>query len=286
MWLQTLSQKEVIILFQIKGRERELELNFIRENWQRMNDKEMAEHLQCSEIKVGLRRLKLGLKRRRGGGGKTRENGLKSKVSRQWLEKALNKDGQTEQGIAKMFGVSRQRVCQLCQEWGIAINRTPEWYANFYGKPELADKEWLEEQLKKPKSIRFLSREMKVSPATIKSQIERLKIDPVLITRWPAKRVKIICDFCGSEIVKLKSWIREGQKHHFCNRTCKGRWLGTNFGGMKSTWTEEEDDFIRANYFSMTDAKMAEHLGRSYAAVMNRRLRKLGLKKRGLKRMR
>lgn len=269
-----------MFLYQIEGRERESKLNFIKENWQRMNDEEMAKHLQCSEAGVELRRLKLGLKRKRGC-RKAEKTDFKSKVSRQWLEKALNKDGQTEQEIAKMFGVSRQRVHQVCKEWGIAINRTPEWYANFYGKPELADKEWLEEQLKNPKSIHFLTREMKVCPARIKSQIEKLKVDPALITRWHAKRVKVICECCGAEIEKLESWIREGQKYHFCDKTCRGRWLGTNFGGRKSTWTEKDDDFIRANYNRITDAKMAEHLGRSYSSVMNRRLYKLGLKERG-----
>lgn len=267
-----------MFLFQVEGRERESKLNFIRENWQRMNDEEMAKHLQCSRVEVELRRLKLGLKRKRAG-GKMRRDGFKSKVNRHWLEKALNKDGQTAEGIAKVFGVSRQRVYQVCEEWGIVINRTPEWHVNFYGKPELADKEWLEEQLKKPRSIKSISQELKVGPAIIKSQIKKLKVDPALITRWPAKRVKVICECCSAEIEKLESWIRAGQKHHFCNKTCLGRWLGANFGGRKPTLTEKDDDFIKANYLSITDAKIAEHLGRSYTSVVNRRLYKLGLRK-------
>lgn len=40
---------------------------------------------------------------------------------------------------------------------------------------------------------------------------------------------------------------------------------------MVKQWTQEEDDYIRLNYLSMTDDEIGEHIGRSSSAVKNER---------------
>lgn len=252
---------------------------FLRKNYL-MYDAELARHLGLGVQLLGRQRRAMGLVKKRGRKKGTGVKGVvfKSKVSREWLEQALTKCGKTEGDIARQFGVSRERVRQVCEDWGIEPNRTPKWWANRYGKPEFADKAWLEEELKKASGVSCLSRQINLSPAIISAQAKRLDLEFPLPT-YRAERVEITCEVCGKKKTRKKSEIK-GKKHTFCSRVCLGKWLGTNWG-RASSWLEREDEFIRTNYEKMTDAEMAGELGRrTPGAVEWRRLQKLGLKKR------
>lgn len=253
-------------------------LDFISKNWQDMTDKEIATFLHVKRGRVGWYRRALGFKNKRGrppgkGAGEA-PPGLMSKVSREFLEQALNRGGKTKSDVASEVGLSRERVRQVCEDWSIVVERTPEWWANRYSKPKLADKEWLEIELKKAGGVTHLSRELKITPAKISSQAKRLGIDYSLVV-FHASMVEITCSVCGKKKQRKQSEIKRN-KHTFCSRTCRGRWLGLNFGKpnlvkITPTWSREEDNFVIAHYREMTDVKMAKALGKTYPAVSQRR---------------
>ncbi len=101
---------------------------------------------------------------------------------------------------------------------------------------------------------------------------------------YHAKKVILVCHFCGAEIQRKESQIREDQKYFFCNKICQGKWLGTNFGRAPDDWPEEMDEFIRLHYQEMPDVELAEKLGKTLHAVKKRRLEVLHLKKRPYRR--
>jgi hypothetical protein len=41
------------------------------------------------------------------------------------------------------------------------------------------------------------------------------------------QRIRLACDFCGMEIIRLSCQIKKGN-YHFCNRHCKSKWIGQN----------------------------------------------------------
>ncbi len=89
---------------------------------------------------------------------------LKAKLTPEYLEEALNRGGKTEVIIAKEQGCSRQRVHQLFEGFGFVRQKTPEWYARYYGKPELANKEWFKKELKRAGGVIPLFSENKDFP--------------------------------------------------------------------------------------------------------------------------
>lgn len=200
---------------------------------------------------------------------------FKSKITPQELEYALNRGGKTEVDIAKEYGVSRQRVHRVGKDWGMVRHKTAQWYANYYGLPELADKDWLEANLQRAGSARRLSRAIDISSNKIKAQAERLGIARTLLV-YQAKRIKLRCYICGVEFERKASSVK-GQ-HCFCSNRCKGKWIGSNFGRSHTSWSSEQDEFLKTYYQEMTDAQMAEELGKSLYTVKRRR-RKFKLKK-------
>lgn len=204
--------------------------------------------------------------------------GFKSKITRHYLEKALNKDGKTMVEIAKEFGLTRERVRQVCEEWEITVRRTPEWYANRIGIPELADKKWLVREVKRAGGARLLSREIGTSPNLIYGQARRMGINSLKVCY--VEMVEITCEICGKKKEKQQSTIKRNT-HSFCSKVCQGKWLAKH---SQMLWMPEEEDFIRLNYEKMSDREMAEKLGRTRQAVSVRRTVNLQLKKREIPR--
>lgn len=264
----------------------EEELDFISKNWQDMTDKEMAESLNIERRKVEYYRRARGLKKKRGrppgkSSGKM-PRGLMSKISRESLWQALNRGGKTKSDVASEVGLSRERVRQVCEDWNIVVKITPEWWARRCGQPKLADRAWLEAELKRAGGVTRLSRELNISPAKISSQAKRLRIDYSLVV-FHAEMVEITCEFCGKKKQRKQSEIKRN-KYTFCSRRCKGKWLALNFGRpnlIKRTppWSQEKDDFIITHYREMTDNEISKSIDKTRSAVTQRRSGKLGLKK-------
>ena len=44
----------------------------------------------------------------------------------------------------------------------------------------------------------------------------------------------IVCDWCGKLLERMQwHYIKRGYQHAFCNHSCQGRWLATNYGFKK-----------------------------------------------------
>lgn len=247
------------------------EQSFLKENWKNL-DTELEKQLGISISSVGHKRRNLGLNKKR---GKKPGEGLKSKLNREWLAKVLQQEGETFHSIANKFGVTLERVRQVGKDWDIQINRTPAWWAQYYGLAWLADKSRLEQELKAANGALHLARKINISPNKIRAQAKRLGINPWLL-KYHRQMVEITCQVCGKKKKRPKVEIDRCQ-HTFCSQSCHGKWLAVNSG--KSLWSEGEKRFIKDNYQKMTDAQMAVVLRRSQGSVCSERSRILGLKK-------
>lgn len=146
---------------------------FIRKNWQTMSDGDMARVFGVRGGTIAVWRRQLHIKRPRGG-----RQGVLSADDTGWLRQALLVGGLTEADVAKDKKVSRARVSQITDDFGIKIEqRTPQWFANRWGKPELADKEYFVSQLANGGFSTFSAR-TGLTLFKLKAQAVRLGIDP------------------------------------------------------------------------------------------------------------
>ncbi len=232
-------------------------------------DRELAESLGVSAVSVAYHRRKQGLIKQR---GQPKKYPL---ISKQELEEAFN-SGKTEQAVGSELGISRQRVYQICQEVGVEVKKTPQWYANHWRMPQLGDKCWFEKELKElGGSISALARKINVSGCIIRKQVKRLGVDAKSFRRR-APRVELVCDFCGKEFIRRISVVKRN-RFFFCNRICLGKWMA-NRSPRVSHWTPQDDSFLVEYYLELFDSKIAKLLGKKCDAVKRRR-KKLGLYK-------
>jgi len=147
-------------------------------------------------------------------------------LSRKALKKALTRGGMTGADLARKVGVTREAI--RCRYKGsLRKARTAEWYANYYGHPEMANKEWLEAALRKAKGAAGLARQLgDLSYVKIRSQAERLGIDLALCSHYfYTEMVEVKCAFCHKKIEVLKSQIRRPGQAVLCNRRCFAGWM-------------------------------------------------------------
>jgi len=226
-----------------RGRKRKIDKDFldkfIQENWQKMTDGEIAKKLEVGIGTIHSERLSLGLKRTRG-----KESGratLRSQINPEWLRKALLEEGLTPTNIAREFNVSRERIRHLQDEFLIKLkDKTPLWYANRMGKPELADKKWLESELAQCGSISALAAKTGVSELRLRTQAERLGINPDLL-KPHGELVELTCSECGNKFFRKKVFLKNpNQKLFFCSKICQGKFMGKRSGIKKRRVQGEE----------------------------------------------
>jgi hypothetical protein len=246
---------------------------FVRENYLRMTDGEMARELKIRTSSVGAIRQQLKLFRPRKRG---EELGVLSAVDPEWLRRALCEDGKTLIDVAKELGVSKEMVRLVREDLGIPKERSPRWYFVRRGVPELAEKDVFEKRLRAARSMYALARETGISPTIIRGMALKSGVDPHL--GYNKQMVEVVCAQCGAKFERSDRQIsRSKLKLFFCDKTCYGRWFGLNHGhGAPPSWTKEQDEFLRANYLMQTDVAMARALGKHKATVRKHRKR-LGL---------
>lgn len=209
----------------------------------------------------------------------------KRKIDVEWLKKQLLENGKTLTDIGKILGVSRERVRQISEKYGISLKeRTAKWYAKYLGCEKLETPEWLLEKKANEKvSLKKLAQELGVSLWIVKAQIKRLGLNPKDFSPEPKEKwVTVSCSFCGKIFKKRFSEIKRNKKYTFCNRKCQGSWLGTN-KFRKNLWTPSEDEFVKLNWKKMTDKEMSYYIQRTPNAIFTRRTRVLKLLKRSQK---
>jgi len=198
---------------------------------------------------------------------------------RRLLEFLLLEDGKTLEEVSKILGISRQALYSEIRKMGIDLKkRNAQWFAMHLGVPQLANADWLLQQKGKV-TLRGLAKKLGVSPTFLKAQIQRLGLDLKNFKRKPSQLVIVHCTWCNAPIAVKPSRLKR-QKHFFCSKQHLGKWLARNRKARKAIYDPEiVDEFIRANWQTMTDVEMAEQLGISVETVKRKR-RKLGLKRR------
>ena len=198
-----------------------------------------------------------------------------------WMRQQLLEEGLFYRDVAKILGVTKQWVCQLCLKYKIDISeRTARWYAKNWGLPELEDDTWLKEQKRKGNTgLNSLARQLGVSPLSLARQIERLGLEKEDFFNPRHGRIVVLtCYNCGKEIKRSASRVNS-RKHAFCDKSCRSAWLGREFGfgSREKIWGAKEDAFVRARWRTMSDKDMAKKLGFAEGTLKHHRSTLLGL---------
>lgn len=192
-------------------------------------------------------------------------NKIKVRITRKRLKKELE-NGMNKFDVARKYGCSRERIGQLCGDYGFDLRKDPRWYALHYGEPRLADIEWLKQKVQRWNGIKILSEEIGVPQNKIRAQMKRMTV-----SCYHANMVEVTCENCGAKKERRYCEFKRNN-NHFCDRKCWLEW---------HEWKPEQDSFIQANYQKMTDKDMAVFLKKCSSAVLRRRLNVLKLKKEG-----
>lgn len=192
------------------------------------------------------------------------------KINLSFLRKALSQGGMTIGDFVRQWNVSRQ-VCYNFLRKNIGkIEKEPLWYAKRLGKPELADRVWLEKTLRQTGSVSILAKEIGISPFRLITHLRRLGISRPEVQ---AERLIITCTVCGKVIERPRYRFRSKKGIAFCNKKCQRRWLERLERGNKSAWREDEIEFLRKYGEKISDVEIAKQLGRSVGVVNKKRLR-------------
>ncbi|MEK7505264.1 MAG: hypothetical protein AAB589_03210 [Patescibacteria group bacterium] len=220
----------------VKFVRRQIATEFILANWQTMDDRQMAK-----AVGLGLSssvRLRLGERLLR-----PRNEIDTSEFSEEDLRYALLEGGETLRGFLqkRKLKMTRQNLSLRCAMWGIDLKqRTPNWYANHYECPTLANKEDLLGLLQHYRSIDGTLNQLKTVSAEILKRVCSLHcIDFREFEGGRRERalVELTCSnpSCGKTFFRAKrSHTRalrvNHDKQNYCSRRCYGKILGHTFG--------------------------------------------------------
>ena len=134
--------------------------------------------------------------------------------------------GKSGAAIGRKFAVSREAVRQKI---GCSLAKLKDalWYANHYGHPKMADKQWLEAELREAKGATNLAKKFgDLTYAKIKDQAVRLGIDPVLCkASFYTEMVEDKCVVCHSSVRRTKANVRREGQAVLCSRKCFAVWI-------------------------------------------------------------
>jgi len=174
--------------------------------------------------KVAQMRFKLGF---------SRHELRKIHIDSEELRKAINEGGETMAGFCRRRGIplTRERIRQIASDSEIDVkNRTPLWFANKYGHPELGERAVVE---------RLLAEKGRVPAAAAAIGLTERKFSCIcrvhniaLPKNRPATMIGLTCSQCGIVFKRPKAlvkWLKRRypeRKTCFCTLRCKGKWLG------------------------------------------------------------
>lgn len=247
----------------------ENKIQFLKENFQKFTDSDLAKELGLSINQIRRLRRGLGLIKKIGGRNpwtqkeidflrqnfksmsdvqlarklhRTRSSVLhkrfmlgfkrerpKLEIDPLWLRKALLEDGLTCQDVARQYKVSREYISKLADELRINIKK----------KRKL---QWYANRAKKPQLAdrEFLTsalRDMSLNALANNLQVSWSLISKQLerlgldLEKLRRERtyIELTCYFCGKKFWRLKSTVRKNQKHVFCNRICNGKYIARQY---------------------------------------------------------
>ena len=200
--------------------------SFIRANWEKMTDGDMGRALGCVGTKIAKRRNQLGLRRIQGGGARKK---IQVALTKEILEKMLTEDGLTLADIGRNNGVSRERIRQIADNLGVSYERKPMWWANYWGKPELGNKEYVEQMLAEKGSASALARFLGLIDRSGHIKIKKIcAMHGIAVPKFRKSdfqgTVELKCAHCLSPFTIDKSRMTQLQKkgygNFFCGKTC------------------------------------------------------------------
>ena len=272
----------------------EADRQFLRENYQNMTDRELAEHFDTSDFAVQYQRVKLGLKHHCRVWTTEKDHFLRNNYM-----KMTNEELSIELKVSVYSVGSRLSV--------LGLRRFKEWI------PEREQFLWDNYEVM---SDAFLAKKLGITEMAVVKHRSRLGLARKIKRRWNKKKedflkasykrwsVSELAAECGmppgyieNKIVELG--LREAEDKPFSKDTSRemidkevagdlsdtDSTLGYRFRkpGAKGkrpprVWTEDRDSFLRNNYVEMTNKELADELGTTHGAIV-KRLGRLGLRR-------
>lgn len=208
---------------------------FVRANWEKMTDGEMGRAFGCIGAQISRIRHRLGLRRKTGG---DKHKKIQIAITKEGLEKALTEEGLTLEEFAKKprVSVSRERIRQIADNLGVKNEKTPLWYANRLGKPELGNKEWLEKALAEKGSVSAVGNYLALRHGDVEKIKKIYAMHGIVLQKQERPNfqgtVELHCHHCTAAFTLNKSQMKQiekkGIKRHFCGDKCFHEWARTH----------------------------------------------------------
>lgn len=208
------------------------------------------------------------------------------------IENMLTREGYMSTDVTKELHirVSRERFRQLMVKLNIKHSVedrvTPDWdiqrLARQQGNMNLANKEWLNEQLQSSRGIADLGAKLGVDYNRLARIIHLHKLTYPSFRKYGREVVELTCAGCGKTFKRLKRWVdqkvRKSPNSRFnCKPGCGNTKLNLRRHGHHAGQKEHERcDFVQQNWTTMTDEEMANHLKVSISSIKRHRY-ELGL---------
>lgn len=251
----------------------------IASHWQQESDYKLARRLEVPITTIIRRRRKLGLHRRQGGFGK---DGLITRLKEMGtatLEHMLTQDGYTMTDVVRVHNlhISRERMRQLLEKLGVkhsADDRLPEWtimrMARQQENMNLANKEWLNEQLQHSSGISDLASQLAVDTQRLAKIIHFFKLTHPSFRKLGREVVDLECAGCGKDFKRLRRWVEQRKKQFpnpleatfFCKAGC-----GTFEGGKYPVRKKQERQTFVKEHWPMSDEELAKALTVTEACI-------------------
>lgn len=237
----------------------EEEEEFLRENFQDINDAALATELKRTTHAIAERRRTNGLYRR--------ESSDRWNVN-QWSKKdeeyLKNHPQEPLITTAKKLGRTVDAVKHKRKRLGVKS----------YSKWTKQEKEFLEEHYGDWKANEIADHLGKTIDQ-VYNQARRQDLKAVELKKWTEEEVEFL------ERMQ-DAWLDRNIADYLDRTPQSVRDKKSRIGATpQRPWTEEEDQFLKSNFPGLSDSKLAEELDRTVRAVKNRRRRNLGLIRKG-----
>lgn len=221
---------------------------------------------------IANHRKRLGLMRSHNRSGS--ENKLIDKIKEigtHIVENMLIRGGFSTVDILRKYQIrtSRERFRQLCVKLHIKHSPEdrvlPEWdiarLAHQQENMNLANKEWLNEQLQNSKGIADLAAQLAVDGNRLAKIIHLFKLTHPSFHKLGREVVELKCAGCGKKFKRLRRWVQQKEKM-FPGSTYRCKPGCGNFGQGKfsARKKQERQMFVKEHWLTMTDKKLAKAL--------------------------
>ncbi|TSC68589.1 MAG: hypothetical protein G01um101470_1167, partial [Parcubacteria group bacterium Gr01-1014_70] len=256
----------------------------IKECWETETDRALALQLGVSTFAIRRYRLDLGLKRRVSpwSGRNERLIDRIKQIGELVVEDLLIKEGYTSTEVIRLHDIrtSRERFRQVIMKLNIKHSpeerMMPEWlihrYARQQGNMNLADKEWLNEQLQNSFGIAELAAQLSVAEFRLAKIIHLFGLTHPSFRKLGRDVVNLVCASCGKEFKRLRRWVKRKEKMFPGSKfVCK-----SGCGNFRKQKKLKRLEYVKKHWPRLSDGELAKALGVGDATIKRYRA-ELGL---------